>query len=136
MSYCTRADLEARLSAATLAVLGDADQDGTEDALTVAQAIADVDALIDGALAVRWAQYIGATSGLLTMIAVDLVAGRVARGLARSTEIEEREAKAEGRLKAIAAGQLHPCPDGAEAAGPEGTVQFVPGRRVFGGGAY
>lgn len=110
MSYCTRADLEGRLGASTVAVLGDADQDGTEDATSLALAIGDVDARIDGTLAVRWPDYVGLPSRVLTAIAVDLVAWQVARGMARSEELSDRAEAADKQLAEMAAGRLHPAP--------------------------
>lgn len=137
MSYCTRADLEARLSAATVAILADPDQDGHEETASVAQAITDIDGLIDGALAVRWSSLLGQTSALLTMIAVDLVIGRLARGVARTDEIVEREADAVRRLRQIQSGDLHPAPSTAgTTAGDEELALFASGRRVFAGGGF
>lgn len=118
MSYTTRAALEARRGTRTLAVLADADQDGSEDLGTVEATIAAVDALIDSALAIRWPAVVGRPTAVLGMIAVDLVIGRLATGLARSEEIIEAEARAEKRLAAVAAGDLDPDP-GAAGATPD-----------------
>jgi phage gp36-like protein len=110
MSYTTRAAVEFRRGTIPLTVLADADQDGAEDPDRIDFAISEVDALIDAALAGRWPAVIGNATAVLGMIAVDLVIGRLAVGLARSEEIIAAEAAAEARLKAIRDGLLDPDP--------------------------
>jgi phage gp36-like protein len=136
MSYCTRTDLEARLGYAEVARLADADMDGQEDALTLDQAIADTDALIDGALGPRWPECIGQPSALLVPVAVDLVAERLARGPMRSDDLTDRADRARRTLADIAAGRIPPCSAAAAAVPSAGDVEWEAGRRVFTGGGF
>lgn len=137
MSYCTRADIEERIGVTVLAQIADVDQDGGEDPKALVRAIADVDAVIDASLGVRWPECVGQASDLLRILAVDLVVYRLARGLARTQEMADRAAEADVRLKAIAAGQIQPCDAGTSApAGGAGSVEMGESRKVFDGGIY
>jgi phage gp36-like protein len=135
MSYCTREDLEARIGIEPLASLADLDMDGAEDRGAIDRALADADADIDAALAVRWPECQGTASALLTRLACDLSIGYLARGPQRTTEIMERATAATKTLRDIAAGDLRPC-GSPDTAGAVGDVQMQAGRRAFGGGIY
>lgn len=115
VSYTTREAIAARRGSLPLEVLADADQDGAEDLGRVAGAIAEVDALIDGALARHWPAAVGISTPLLGMIAVDLVLDRLAVGLARTEEIIAAGKAATARLKDIQDGRLDPNPAAAGA---------------------
>jgi phage gp36-like protein len=137
VSYCTRDDIEARLGYDPTARLADADMDGHEDVATLEQAIADVSGYITSRIARRWPAYVDQPTDILTPIAVDLVAHRLARGPMRSDDLADRAKAAEAALALIASGDAVPHAD--EAAPDQqgaGEVVFEMGRREFGGGGF
>lgn len=137
MSYCTRADIEERIGVTVLAQIADVDQDGGEDPKALVRAIADVDAVIDASLGVRWPECVGQASELLKLCAVDMVVYRMARGLARTQEMADRAEAADLLIKDVAAGRIRPCDAGTSApAGGAGSVEMGESRKVFDGGIY
>lgn len=137
-SYCTRADIEDRIGAEQLALIGDADQDGAEDLNTVARAIADVDAWITSRIARRWPAYVGVATDILRPLAVDLAVGRLARGPMRTDDYSARAEQARKDVLAIGAdnGAVPDAAEAAPAAIGAGEVAFVAGRHVFSGGGF
>ncbi|HUX16509.1 MAG TPA: DUF1320 domain-containing protein [Phycisphaerae bacterium] len=54
MAYCTQADILTRIGSEELVALADLDEDGTADATTIAEAIADADGHINSYLEVKY----------------------------------------------------------------------------------
>lgn len=70
--YCTQADIEDRVGQAELLQLTDRARLGQIDAVTVARAIADASAEIDGYVAARYALPFSAVPPVLVRVAVDI----------------------------------------------------------------
>lgn len=77
MAYLTQAQIEARVSAAVFRAVFDDDNDGTADAVPVAQLIADVEAEIDGFLRGNYPLPLATVPTEITRLALDLAQGRI-----------------------------------------------------------
>lgn len=72
MSYCTQADIEARYGMTELTQLTDRNRAGVPDTTTVARAISDASAEIDGYLVGRYTLPFADTPAVLVRVACDL----------------------------------------------------------------
>lgn len=72
MTYATQADLVARFTESEIGQVADTDGSGEIDPALVARALADADAEIDAALAVRYQLPLASVPPLLVRIACDL----------------------------------------------------------------
>lgn len=80
MSYCTRANIEARLAAATLLHFADLDQDGVEDVGVVDSAIEEASAEVESYLAVRYPVPVSPVPRVLATAAASVAIWNLARG--------------------------------------------------------
>lgn len=136
MPYATPTDLEQRFGAAELIQQTDLTGAGAANADTLARALDDASALIDGYLASRYPLPIATPPALLVTLCCDLA--RYALYIDAAPEVvEKRRDAAVSTLRDIAAGrvQLDVGQAGASTPAPSGLAEVVqPGRKVFGGG--
>lgn len=91
--YCTRQDIEGRISAVALQDWADLDGDGSEDAGVVERAIASADALIDSYLGVRYPVPVAPVPPVLTRMAVALAVWSLATGKGFDVESADKSLK-------------------------------------------
>ena len=72
MGYCVQADLEAAISAETVAQLADDDADGVADEAVVARAIADADAEINSYLSARYTVPLSPVPALAKKLSIEI----------------------------------------------------------------
>lgn len=129
MPYASTADLIARYGEEELIQQTDRDNVGALDAATVARALADASALIDGYVAARYTLPLASAPAVLVGVCCDLT--RYALWTEAAPEIvEKRRDQALAVLRDIGSGRARldvPTP----AAAPSGTVQIVSGERLF-----
>lgn len=127
MTYATQADLVARYGEVELIQLTDPEQ-AAVDVDIVAQALADVDALIDGHLAGRYTVPLTPAPPILVSYACDLARARLYKD-ALPEHLKNRADDALKFLRAVGEGRL------ALGVQPEPTsdnvVQFATGQKVF-----
>lgn len=118
MSYCTVQQLEDRYGAEFLTQISDRGQEPAvePDAVLLARAIADADALIDGYLAARYALPLAATPPLLTALALP-VALYKAHAHVASEKVRKDFEDALKVLERIASGVVRLDVAGVEPAG-------------------
>lgn len=136
MPYALPADLIARFGAAELIQQTDLSGAGEYNADTVARALEDASALIDGYLASRYSLPVAAVPALLVTLCCDLA--RYALYVdAVPDVVKDRRDQAVASLRDIAAGRVRLDVGAGSAvdAAPSGLAEVVqPGRKVFGGG--
>ena len=136
MPYATPLDLEQRFGAAELIQQTDLTGAGVANPDTLARALDDASALIDGYLASRYPLPISTPPALLVTLCCDLA--RYALYIDAAPEVvEKRRDAAVATLRDIAAGRvaLDVGQAGASTPAPSGLAEVVrPGRKVFGGG--
>lgn len=107
--YATRDDLNAAHGPDLVARLA-ARPDVEDDTQTVARALSDVAAVIDGRLSVRFALPLPVVPEVLRTIAIDLVIARLASGdggIGLTDDLKRREDQARSDLKAISKGEMN-----------------------------
>lgn len=107
MAYCTQGDLESRYGADTLAAWADYDGDGSADAGTVEDAIADAQAEIDSYVQTRYQVPVSPVPRALKVQTVKLAAYNLA--LQRDSVTEDLQQAHEDVIdwcKRVAAGQV------------------------------
>ena len=131
--YCTQIDLVDRFGVDELVqITNPTNPDATQvDTVRVADALDDIDALIDAKLAARYALPLASVPRVLRNIACDLVRARLYED--RITEhVASREKAALRLLDDISAGKLGlGLADNGQATAPFDGPQFVTGGRVF-----
>lgn len=134
--YATLTDMQQRFGAAELIQQTDLVGDGHANADTVARALGDASALMDGYLATRCPLPIVEPPPVLVGICCDLA--RYALYVDAAPElVERRRDQAVATLRDIAAGrvQLGMSTATPSVPAPSGLAEVVqPGRRIFGGG--
>lgn len=130
MTYCTRADLEARFGAREIADLLDTEPNGTEDTGRLDGALADADALIDGYLATRYAVPIPApVPPIVVGIACDLARLRLWDDNAPE-EVRKRYDDAIKLLRDMSAGKAS-IPGASPATAEGGGIEYAETERIF-----
>lgn len=133
MPYASPADLIARFGEEELIDRTDRDQTGAYDPASVARAIGDASALIDGYVAARYTLPLASPPAVLVGVCCDLVRYALWSDAAPGI-VEKRRDQALAVLRDIGSGRARldvPTP----AAAPSGTVQAVSGERLFARGA-
>lgn len=132
MTYATQPDLVARFTETEIGQVADTDGSGEVDPALVARAIADADAEIDAALAVRYQLPLATVSPLLTRIACDLARFSLYTDQVPQV-VEMRQKNAVRMLADIAAGRISlglPAPPDPSAGG--NAVAIITKDRIFG----
>lgn len=134
MSYALASDLIARFGEPELIQQTDLTSAGAYNAATVARALDDASALIDGYLAGRYAVPLASVPALLVTLACDLA--RYALYVdAVPDVVRDRRDQAVATLRDIAAGRvLLDVSVSAGGAGAGAAIVGRAGRKVFGGG--
>ena len=132
MSYCTRADIDARLSADELIGLTDNDGLGTPDETRIAQVIADADAEIDSYCAKLYVTPLSPVPAVITKLAADItVYNLYALRRGAPEDRKQRYQDAIALLKLIAKGDVALGADSPEEAASTSTPQVSHQDRVF-----
>lgn len=129
MSYATLTDLISRFGENETVQLTDRTGNSAVDAAVVAQALADIDALIDGYLSGRYPVPLSPVPPVLTSYACDLARARLYTDAVPDT-IQKRADDAVKFLSLVGQGKLslgvQPEPTS------DNTVMFSAGQKVFG----
>jgi len=135
MAYCTEADILTRIGSEELVALADLDEDGTADATTVAEAIADADGHINSYLEVKYTVPVSPVPDVLVKRSTSLAIYFLQLRRSSVTEDMKEEYKNITQwLKDIVAGKASlgvSAPKPAESAGA-GGVHYDVKDRVFG----
>lgn len=133
MSYATQQDMIERFGEREVRILTDRDNQGLIDSTTLAYALTQADAEIDGYLQGRFALPLAIVPVLLVGIACDVARYRLAGTDIRETDpIRTRYKDAIKLLASISKGDLQlGLSAGGEAAPEAGAVRVVEGSRVF-----
>lgn len=133
MAYATQDDLVARFGEPELIQVSDRDGLGVVGAATVALALSDTEAEIDGYLAGRYALPLAATPAILTGIACDLARARLWVDAA-SERILSAAKNARALLRSIADGAITLGLPAASTPASTASPSVAQGDAVFGGG--
>ena len=128
MPYCTQQDLEQAFGAETIALLLDRDGNGAADTGALDDAVAYVDAKIDGYLIGKYQVPLTMPLAIITGIACDLVRYRLSPDKA-SEIVTERHEQAHRDLAGIASGIIRLD---AATSSPQGLgVEYTERERTF-----
>ncbi|MDR1063245.1 MAG: DUF1320 domain-containing protein [Azoarcus sp.] len=105
MAYARLADLYAQFGEEEIDQIADVDRTGTPDPATVGRAIANADAEINAALAVRYKTPVSPAPRLIKRLSGDL-ARWFLYGVKPTKEVDARAKLARDLLKALAAGEI------------------------------
>lgn len=131
MAYCTRDNLVQRFGATEIDDLLDRDNNSSDDTDTLAQTIADADALIDGYVSSQYAAPLSPVPQIIRYLSCDITRFMLWDDSAPD-EVRQRYNDAIARLKDISKG-IMTLPDSTPKPenNPSGVVDYVAKKRVF-----